>query len=903
MTTTTPEQAERGRSGLPERPWSRPADEICDELGADAEAGLDADEAGRRRESFGPNRLRRHQTRSAWEVLVDQFKSIIVGLLAVATILALAFGEPVEAAAIGVVIVVNAAIGFVTEYRAVRSMDALRRLGSVEAVVRRGGEIRRIPAEDVVPGDLLVLEGGDVVTADARLVEATNLEVNEASLTGESVPVAKSTEAAPEEAPLAERSSMLHKGTAITSGSGEAVVAGTGMATELGHVSELVESADDDDTTPLQRRLQALGHRLLWLTLGVGVVVAVAGILAGRDVPIVVETAVALAVAAIPEGLPIVATVALARSMRQMAARQAVVERPDAVETLGSVGVILTDKTGTLTENEMVAARFALVDGDVEVTGGHGTEGDFEREGEPVSVEDDPVLRQALEVASLCNAVEMDEDAKETVGDPMEVALVRAAMKAGMGPATLSERLPLVREVGFDPDEKMMATYHRGDEGVVVLVKGAPAAVLDACSSEAGDEPFDDDRRRHWRDENERLASEGLRMLGLAMRQGGDEQEPPYADLTFLGLAGLVDPPREDVRESIQAARDGGVRVVMVTGDQVPTARWVGEALGMDIDEVVHGEDLPAADAEVSDDERRRLTEATIIARTSPEQKLDVIGLHQDAGDTVAMIGDGVNDAPALEKADIGVAMGRRGTQVAKEAADMVLEDDEFGTIVVAIRHGRVIFHNIRAFVLYLLSCNLSQILSVGVAAVLAVPLPVLPLQILYLNLVTDVFPALALGAGEGDPRLFERGPRPPGEPVMTSVHWALIGVYGAMMAAAVLATLWVATGPLGLATERAVTVTFLTLGFAQLWHVFNMAGPAAHPVRNEVTRNRWVWGAIVLCLVLLVGPLYIPLLADVLEVVVLAPAEWGLVVAGSLAPLLVAQVLRVPFLRDRVTV
>ncbi|MEX1281532.1 MAG: HAD-IC family P-type ATPase, partial [Acidimicrobiia bacterium] len=310
MTTATSERAERGRSELPERPWSRPAEEVCEELGAASDAGLDADEAGRRRESFGPNRLRRHQTRSAWDVLVDQFKSVIVGLLAAASALALAFGEPVEAAAIGVVIVINAAIGFVTEYRAVRSMDALRRLGSVEAVVRRAGEIRRIPAEDVVPGDLLVLEGGDVVTADARLVEATNLEVDEASLTGESVPVAKSTEPASEEAPLAERSSMLHKGTAITSGSGEAVVTGTGMATELGHVSELVESAEDDDTTPLQRRLQALGHRLLWLTLGVGVVVAVAGILAGRDVPIIIETAVALAVAAIPEGLPIVATVA-----------------------------------------------------------------------------------------------------------------------------------------------------------------------------------------------------------------------------------------------------------------------------------------------------------------------------------------------------------------------------------------------------------------------------------------------------------------------------------------------------------------------------------------------------------------------------------------------------------------
>lgn len=899
--TSSPETTEH----LPDQPWAMPADTVADRLDVSPDQGLSPDEARRRRGEYGPNRLRGREGRSAWKILVDQFKSVIIGIMAGAAIVALAFGQPVEALALGIVVVINAAIGFTTEYRAVRSMEALRNLGRVETTVRRGGELRQLPAGEVVPGDILVLEGGDVVTADARLIEVARLEVDEASLTGESLPVTKQVDPVDPESVLAERASMVFKGTAITNGSGEAVVVGTGMATELGHISELVESAEGE-TTPLQLRLAALGRRLLWLVLAVTVVVGVAGILAGREVRLIVETAIALAIAAVPEGLPIVATVALARGMRRMASRNALIERLEAVETLGSVGVILTDKTGTLTENEMVLARLALTTGDVEISGGHGVEGNLERDGSELDADGDPVLRHALLVSALCNSAEVAEDLKASVGDPMEIAMILAAAKAGMDAADLQGELPEVREEGFDPDVKMMATYHRQDGDILVLVKGAPAAVLESCTAMAGSdghEHFDDEGRDAWLESNDRLAAEGLRVLGLAYKVVQDEEVDPYEDLVLLGFAGLVDPPREDVRPSLEAAQNAGVRVVMVTGDQAPTARYVGEKVGLDVETVVHGKDLVSPDEGISDEERHRLTEASVFARTSPEQKLDIIGLHQEAGNIVAMIGDGVNDAPALENADIGVAMGRRGTQVAKESADMVLQDDEFGTIVVAIQYGRVIFHNIRAFVLYLLSCNLSQILSVGIAAVLALPLPILPLQILYLNFVTDVFPALALGTGEGTGRLMDRKPRPPDEPVMTRSHWALLVFYGALMTAAVLVTLVWGWEMAGLERERLVTITFMTLGFAQLWNVLNMAGPNEGLFVNEVTRNRWIWGAIVLCTGLLIAPIYIPGVQDIFRVVPLEPGDWAVVFAASFAPVLAAQVLRVPFLRKRVAI
>ncbi len=887
------------------QPWTKRISETLDALDVSTDTGLSPQEVESRRERYGPNRLREAETRSAWEILVAQFKSLIVGLLAVAAVLAFVFGDLVEGLAIVAVLLINAAIGFVTEYRAVQAMEALQEMGNVESKVRRGGDVERVVAEQLVPGDVVLVSGGDVVTADLRLVEASKLQANESALTGESVPVSKQIEPLDEETTLAERSNMLFKGTAVTRGSGEGVVVATGMETELGGISSLVEEAEEE-VTPLEQRLDKLGRRLIWVTLALAALVALSGIIAGKDLVLMIETAIALAVASIPEGLPIVATVALARGMMRMAERNALINRLSAVETLGETNVILTDKTGTLTENRMTITEYEFPTGELEVTGrGLETEGEFLRGDEPVQPgEEDGILREALRVGVLCNnaslqSPETGDGDWSAVGEPMEVALLVAGAKADLHRDELLERMPEAREVAFDPDVKMMATLHEQDGGYYVAVKGSAEAVLDASTSmvtgENGAEPLGEAAREHWRSENEAMGAEGLRILALAKKHVDDPDAPPYEDLTFIGLVGFEDPPRQEVRNSIEACHEAGIKVVMLTGDQPVTARSVAAAVGLVEDddvEAVHGRDLRELDA-LSDEEREDLRETLIFARVSPSQKLDLIQLYQDAGYVVAMTGDGVNDAPALKKADIGVAMGQRGTQVAREAADMVLKDDAFSSIVAAVGQGRVIFDNIRNFVLYLLSCNLSEVLIVAIASLVNAPLPIRPLQILFLNLVTDVFPALALGVGEGDPLVMKRPPRDPEEEILTRRHWAAIGGYGLLITFAVLGLFALLLWQLGVGQERAVTMAFLTLALAQLWHVFNMRDSDSGVLDNDVVRNPYVWGAVALCVGLLLLAVYVPFLANVLDLVPLSLQSWGYVLVASLLPLVLGQLLK----------
>jgi Ca2+-transporting ATPase len=853
------------------------------------EQGLSAAEAARRLEDWGPNRLQQAKRRGALAILIVQFRSLIVALLAAAALLSAAFGQWVEAIAVMVVLVLNAAIGFATELRAVRSMEALRRLGSVKATVRRGGHLEVVPAEALVPGDVLVLEGGDVVTADARLLEASRLQANESALTGESLPVSKRSEPLEGDTPLPERHNMLFKGTSLSRGSAEGVVVATGMDTELGRISRLVEEVGDE-TTPLEKRLDALGQRLVWITLVVAALVAITGVFGGKPVLLILETAIALAVAAVPEGLPVIATITLARGMRRMAERNALVNRLSAVETLGATSVIFADKTGTLTENHMTVAGLWLAQGRV-VVGDRGSGAPFRLGDEPLDPEQAPRLREVLETAALCNNASWGGG--EGVGDPLEVALLEAAAGGGITRDALLQRHPEVREEAFDADVKMMGTVHQHGDAFRVAVKGAPEAVLVACSSVAGEgglEPLDQRMRERWSARNRQLAEGGLRVLALAARQLDAPDQPLYRDLTLLGLVAMRDPPRGDVRAAIEGCRRAGIRVVMVTGDQSVTAASVADAVGLAEGEarVVAGRDMGRLLEGA--EQQRELMAADIVARVSPEQKLQLIRLHQEHGAIVAMTGDGVNDAPALKQADIGVAMGRRGTEVAREAADMVLKDDAFGTIVEAVRQGRIIFDNIRAFVLYLLSCNLSEILVIGLASALGAPLPLLPLQILFLNLVTDVFPALALGAGEGDARILERRPRDPREPVLAARHWRSIAAYALLISAAVLGAFALALGPLGMPRQEAVTVSFLTLAFAQLWHVFDMREPGTPVLRNAITRNPWVWGALALCAALLLLAVAVPGARRVLEVYPLDGTAWLLVAAASLAPTLLGQ-------------
>jgi Ca2+-transporting ATPase len=888
------------------KPWARPVDAILDAQGVSVDDGLGLDEVKRRRRRHGPNRLRSAETRSAWDILIEQFKSVIVALLAAAAIVSFAFGEVVEGVAIGVVILINAAIGFVTELRAVRSMEALQELSRVSAKVRRDGQAKEVPAEDLVPGDIVLVDGGDVVTADLRLYEASKLQANESALTGESVPVGKRTELVDEETPLAERSSMLFKGTAVTRGSGEGVVVATGMETELGHISSLVEEAEEE-ITPLERRLSQLGQRLIWITLGIAALVTITGAVSGRDLFLMIRSGIALAVASVPEGLPIVATVALARGMWRMARRNAVVNRLSAVETLGSTNVILTDKTGTLTENRMTVTQVVLPSAEdtsskIGVTGeGLKVEGTFSRDDHAVDPEEHKLLRRALEVGVLCNnavlredqGAEGSDDEAAAVGEPTEVALLVAGAKAGIGRDALTDEMPEVREVAFDPEIKMMATFHErraGEDGYLVAVKGALEAVIHASThimTGEGRRELTDEARQRWVEQNREMAEQGLRVIATASRIVESSDEDPYQQLTFLGLQALLDPPRSDVRDSIKGAQDAGVRVVMVTGDQPATARNVAHAVGL-VEErdavVIHGGDVDDLSS-LGDEERERALRAPIFARVSPEQKLDLIALHQGNHAIVAMTGDGVNDAPALKKADIGVAMGQRGTQVAKEAADMVLKDDRFSTIVAAIQQGRTIFNNIRKFVLYLLSCNVAEIMIVGLASLVNAPLPIRPLQILFLNLVTDVFPALALGVGKGDPHIMERPPRDPDEQVLMRQHWMGIFGYSSVISIAVLGALALAVLWLGMSEARAVTVSFLTLAFAQLWHVFNMRDHDTGVINNDIVENRWVWGALALCTLLLILAVYVPGFANLLKVENPGAEGWALIIGMSLIP------------------
>jgi Ca2+-transporting ATPase len=883
-------------------PWAYPGEELVQELCVSQDTGLATQEAKRRLKQYGPNRLRETKRKSPWKILFEQFKGLIAALLVVAALVSFFFGDFIEGIAIVVVIMINATIGFFTELKAVRSMEGLRRLGSVSVRVRRDSEIQEIPAEGLIPGDIVVLEGGDIVNADIRLLTSSKFQTDESALTGESLPVSKSIETLDIDTPLAERANMLYKGTAVTRGSCEGIVITTGMETELGQISSLVEEAEEE-ITPLEKRLNQLGHKLIVATLIIAAFVATAGILVGKGAFLMIETSIALAVAAIPEGLPIVATIALARGMLRMARRNALISQLSAVETLGATNVIFTDKTGTLTENRMTVTLIALDSGDIEVSGDSVvSEEAFTRNDERVAPLKNKILRKALEISILCNnaslqSEELNEENK-VVGDPMEGALLIAGVKTGLYREELTRNLPEVREEAFDSDVKMMATFHKDNDRYLVAVKGAPEYVLNSSShilTEEGEREMSDEKRKEWLNKNNQMAEKGLRVVAIATKIADSIDSEPYKHLTLLALIGLEDPPREDVRKAIELCQDAGIKVVMVTGDQAITASNIGYDVGLadkkEI-EVIHGKDLKNPD-ELSEEEKQKILQVPIFARVNPRQKLNLIDLYQKNGAIVAMTGDGVNDAPALKEADIGIAMGQRGTEVAREAADMVLKDDAFPTIVAAIEQGRVIFNNIRKFVLYLISCNVSEIMVVTSATIVNLPLPILPLQILFLNLVSDVFPALALGVGEGDRNVMKQPPRNPGEPILARRHWLDIGGYGFLMTISVFGALILALKWLGMGERQAVSVSFLTLAFTQLWHVFNMRDKGSNFLRNSITRNPFIWGALFICIGLLLVALYVPVLSDVLKLVNPGMKGWIIVITMSLIPLVIGQFIK----------
>ncbi|MBD3204834.1 HAD-IC family P-type ATPase [Candidatus Bathyarchaeota archaeon] len=880
-------------------PWTKPYEEVLEYYRVSRENGLSEDEVKDRRETFGQNTVREAEKKSLAEILINQLKSLLVVLLGLAAVVSIALDEIVEGVSILAVLVINTIIGFVTEARALSSMEALREMTKIDSRVRRDGDVKKIPAEDLVPGDIVILQPGDMVPADLRVLESSKLQVDESALTGESVPVGKIENTLEEDTPLAERDNMVYKGTYLTRGNAEGVVVSTGEETELGKISESIREAGEEKT-PLEERLDQLAQRLVPLLIAVALIVVISGVFRGRDLLLILETAIALAIATVPEGLPVVATLVLARGMLRMADKNVLINKLSSVETLGSTNIISTDKTGTLTENRMTVTRFELYELSVEVTGkGLETEGNFLVGGEKKEVSGTPMLREALEIGVLCNNASLTDDngEVEAVGEPMEVSLLIAGRKGGFRRDELTDSMPEVEEVPFDPSSRLMAKYHRINNEYKVAVKGAPEEVLNSCSNiltTNGSRELNSEEEEKWINKSDKMGEEGLRVLGLAVKKTEEIDEKPFEGLTFIGLVGMIDPPREEVKPAIGTCQDAGIKVIMVTGDHASTARNIGYQVGL-VDskdaEVVYGSEIKPYE-DLKENERQRFLNASIFARVSPNNKLDLIDLYQRNEAIVAMFGDGVNDAPALKKADIGVAMGMRGTQVAQEASDMILQDDNFSSITYAVEEGRIIFSNIRKFVIYLISCNLSELLTILLASLIGFPLPLLPLQILFLNVVNDVFPAFALGTCRGGRMVMKVSPRDPDESIVDRIHWLEIGWYGALIS--VVTILAFGLGGRIYATEmsnhRIVTISFLTLAFTQLWHVFNMRELTSDIFRNEITENKYIWGALALSCMILLSAIYIPFISSVLSIEPPDLQGWGLILGMSLVPLVAGQ-------------
>ncbi len=845
----------------PEKPWTLSTERVLSALDVESEQGLSADEAALRLAHFGANELQPPETASALRVLISQFRGVLVLLLAVAAGISLALGDWVEALAILSVLLINATLGFVTELRAIRSMEALRSLGAPHSRVRRAGHQSLIESIHLVPGDIVIVEAGDRLGADMRVLQSAQLQADESSLTGESMPVAKNSKTIASASFVGDRSCMLHSGTTITAGSAMGVICATGHDAEVGKIASLVSEATNSDSTPLEERLDKLAQTLLWVTLVIASFVAILGLVTGKPTTLVLETAIALAVASIPEGLPILATMILARGVHRMAKQEALVQKLSAVETLGATGIICTDKTGTLTENKMtVDAIMGMSD---------------------VLSPQDSAYNQALRLGAWCNNAALGTDGNPDSGDPLEIALLQAAAIANIsdGPARL-------REVAFDADTRMMATVHQEDGRLIAAIKGAPEAVLAASA------PIAD--RDRWLDMAQSMAAKGLRVIAIARQWPTQQDADVYKDLEPVALLGLLDPPREDVADAIAACQGAGIEVCMMTGDHPQTALHIAIRLGIAREggSALTGLELSKLDLDDPID-AKTIRETRVFARVSPKQKLDLVDFYQKEGHVVAMTGDGVNDAPALRKADIGVAMGLRGTEVAREASEVVLLNDAFSTIVMAVREGRGVFANIRNFVVYLLSCNISEILIVGLATAASAPLPLLPLQILFLNLVTDVFPALALGATETEESVMHIPPRSPDEKVLRKPEWQRILGYGFVITVAVLSAFFYSLYALKVSTANAISVAFLSLALAQLWHVFNMVPPGSRWLTNKVIRNGYVWGAIVLCLALLLLAVYWTPAASLLSLEPLSGELLGLAVLASFFPLVVGFMVR----------
>lgn len=871
------------------------------DLSTNIEKGLSSKEAKKRLDKYGENHLEEKSKISMLKIFIRQFKSIVMLLLTAAAIGSFFIGEVVESIAVLVVIMITAILGLIMEYRAGKSIEALQKRVNKEAKVIRNGETKSLSTKKLVPGDIVVLEEGNRIPADGRLIEADELSVDESMLTGESENITKTTDVIQGEASVdvADRINMGFMGSAVIKGSGKLIVTATGENAEVGKISKMLKETPDEET-PLEKRLEQTGRYLIILTLIITGIVAIIGYLSGRPLKEMLKVSISLAIAAVPEGLPAVATITLAIGMNRMVKKNALMRNLPAVETLGSATILCTDKTGTLTENEMTLQKIIVDNREINISGtGYHPEGEFREGEEVIDPKEDKALSLVLKTGSLCSDAVLskdDEDAWEVVGDPTEGALIVGARKAGFKKEDLEKEYVRRDELPFNSQRKFMAVLNESQEkNKIIFVKGAPEVMLEMCDkiyqdAEATD--LTDEQRKKLENKNIALAKESFRILALAykkdIRNDKNLEDEVEEGLVFLGFVAMMDPPRKDVKESIATASKAGIRTVMVTGDQHETAIGIAKDIGIEVDEEVMLKDKSIEDLSVESLEET-LERNSVYARVTPKEKLDIISALKNRNEIVAMTGDGVNDAPALKKADIGVAMGIRGTSVAKEASDMILLDDQFSTIVDAVKQGRVIFDNIQKFTHYLLSCNLSEILLIFLSIVIGVPMPLIALQILWLNMVTGVFPALAMAWEAPEDGVMEKQPRNPRAPIITNRYKFLIGFQG----------LIIAIGPLiayalslsnGVELSSARTIGFMTLALGHLLQVFNVRRKNGLGYDKTFLQNPYIIGALALTLAFQFLAIYTPTIQKFLKTRALTLNMWLYVVLGAVIPNLVLQ-------------
>ncbi len=896
------------------------------ELQSDIEAGLTASEAQHRLATVGPNELPEAPPASPLKLFFSQFTSVIVWVLIGAAVVSGLLEDWLDAAAIVTIVFLNGLLGFVQEFRAEQSLAALRKMSVAMARVFRDGVLRSIPARELVPGDLILLEAGDRVPADARLTYATNFQSQEASLTGESTPVQKRAGTLDAvDVPLADRTNLAFMGTIAVSGKARALVVATGLRTELGRIASMIQQASDAERaeTPLQRRLEQFGYTLLWLALAVVTLVFVLGYLRGEPLVAMFLTSVSLAVAAVPEGLPAVVTITLALGVTRMAKRHALIRKLPAVETLGSATVICSDKTGTLTKNEMTVTKLFVGDASFDVTGeGYSPVGEIReiaRQSSIVNREEESLqlpspithhpslpagLRELLTAAVLCNGATLRQEngAWQVIGVPTEGALLVAAAKVGLTKEELECAAPFEAEHPFDAERKMMTVVRREAEGSKAYVKGAPDVLLARCThrmtSDGRIEPLSDQQRKAIVVTNASLAGETLRVLGVARRPVDDHGANRSADaverdLVFLGLCAMKDPLRPEAKEAVRLCREAGISTVMITGDHKETAVAIARELGLH-----DGEGMALSGSELNDLTDEQLAAmvrgVTVYARVSAEHKLRIVEAWKRRGAVVAMTGDGVNDAPAIKAADIGVAMGLAGTDVTKEAADMVVTDDNFASIAAAVEEGRGVFDNIRKTVHFLLSCNVSEVLVMLFATLLGLPLPLLPIQILWMNLVTDGIPALALAVDPKAPDLMKRSPRPPEARLLDGRRLLAIGGEGLMLAALALGAFSYSLYGLHQNLEQARTVAFTVMVVAQLVHAFNCRSDRWSLFKLGFGTNRALVWAVCLSFAVQVAVLTVPAVSSVFKVAPLSIEDWVLMGSAGFVPFIVMELAKI---------